>query len=474
MALENSVEGEVLPGEEHFYSLESWDHAKPLEIELDGIDLSEGDDVDLFITTDRLHCKPAVDEHIWGDMSSTFPKRIQVFPNNIELSDAKSLHICVRGWQDPEETGTMDTSTRRYSLFITQADITTEVVDLTVDDDEAPSSDHKRCNNCMQWIPSRTMFLHENFCLRNNVRCPDCNSIFKRGTEGGHWHCAHDSCRAYGNHPHSHLKHTATVHTPRTCPSCAYDASSLPALASHRTSTCPSKLILCGFCHLIVPQEGDDFPDAEQILSGLSRHEINCGGRTTECDLCGRRTRLRDLEMHLKNHDYQRLTKPLPKICCNPQCYRSPAENELGLCSVCFGPLYSSTYDPTGSGLRSRIERRFLRQLLQGCKNPYCNSELCKTGRKNTLGVEEQMGTKEAFPLVKAKPEGLMPFCVDETTSMRREMAVAISLESALQVDASKGGYPLEFCCKAIEASNGDYDATRRWLEREGVRTGER
>ena len=469
LTLGQTVEGDVAPGDEHFYELGTWDHTLPLEIELDGIDLEEGDDVDLFITTDRQHHKPRLEEHVWGDISSVFPKRIQIFPSNIELMDAKTLHVGVRGWKDPEDNNPMEAPARRYTLFITQTDISPLKTGAL--SSEPPSADHQRCKNCTQWIPSRTMLLHESFCFRNNIHCPFCNTVFKRGTEQNHWHC--DSCSAHGNHPSSHKKHIHTTHTPHTCPNCTYIATSLTDLASHRTSVCPAKLILCGFCHLIVPQEGDQNPNAEQILSGLTRHELHCGGRTTECNICSRRTRLRDLALHLKTHELQRLAKPLPETCANPLCCRSPAENPLHLCAVCFGPLYASTYDPAGSQLQNRIERKLLRQLLVGCEKSWCKSPLCKTGRRNLGGGEERMGTKEALPLVKARKPGELLLCVDEVTSKRRELAEGLAVETVLD-DGGMGGYPVEFCVRAVEAANGDVEGARRWLEREGVRTGER
>jgi len=475
--LEQTVEGEVAAGDEHFYELENWDRTRPLEIVLDADDLVEGEDVDVFVTTDRQHHKPRLEEHVWADIGTTFQKRIQITPRNIELIDAKTLHIGIRGWKDPaEEAETLETAIpRRYTLFITQTEISNPSTDTTGTSSAAPSPDHKQCKNCTQWIPSRTFFLHDSFCLRNNVHCPLCNSVFKRGTEAFHWHCP--DCNAHGNHPSSRIKHTLTTHTPHPCLGCPYIASSVRDLASHRTTVCPEKLILCPFCHLLVPQEGTEHPSAEQILTGLSHHELQCGARTTECNLCGRRTRLRDMAVHLKNHDLQRLSRPLPMICANPLCYRSPAAipNLLGLCDVCFGPLYTPTHDPTGAALQNRVERKLLRQFLAGCGKSWCRSPLCKSGRRNLEVTNEKVGTKEAMPLIKTRlAGGEVPLCVDERTARRRDMAEALEIQSVADSGVGKGGYALQFCCRAVEAANGDLEGARKWLEREGVRAGER
>jgi hypothetical protein len=478
---EVTIEGEVGPGDEHFYDIDAWDHAQPLEIELNEIDLEEGQDVDLFVTTDQQHHKPLMHEHIWGDMSSNFPKRIRISPGNIEMVDSKSLSITVRGWKDPdaEENGDKQGPGRRYTLRFTQTDLSDNDAPNSKLNDAAPSSDHKRCPNCHQFIPNRTFFLHESFCLRNNVVCPTCSAVFKRGTEGNHWHC--EFCLASGNAPMSQAKHIATNHTPRSCPSCPYVASSMSDLAAHRTSVCPGKLILCPFCHLIIPQEGDGdgtTPDAESILKGLSKHSLACGARTTECALCPRRIRLRDMDLHLKAHELERLSKPVPTICANPDCCRSPTkDNPLGLCDFCFGPLYARVYDPTGAELHGRLERKLLLQLLQGCGKDWCRNSMCKTGRINTgkAKTTQVVGIKEALPLVKAvleKPGGAR-LCVDGITQRRREMAERLEAESVVN-GKEKGGYYLEFCVRAVEVTAGDEEGARRWLLKEGVRTGER
>jgi hypothetical protein len=467
VSVEGVVEGMVKAGEEHFYELGQWERGRALEVRLEADEVG----VDLFVVTDRQHHKPRIDEHVWGDMGITSPKRVLISPGNIELEGAKVLHIGVRGWKDPRSSEDEDSEPRSYTLRVTQNDTSSTSDSAETVSDEPPSPEHKRCSNCTQWVPSRTFIMHESFCLRNNVTCPLCKAVFKRGTETSHWHCA--DCSAYGNTPASHAKHVATTHTPHTCPDCAYTATSLRDLAAHRTSTCPAKLILCPFCHLLVPQEGSEVPDAEQILTGLTAHELQCGGRTTECDICNRRTRLRDMALHLKNHELTRLTRPLPTVCRNPLCTRKPENNPLALCGVCFGPLFASIHDPTGAALRSRVERKLLRQMLVGCGKSWCRSTLCKSGRQN-LGLPPTQGTKEAMPLVKEHGEAL-PLCVDEATARRRDLAEALEMESVVSgAESGKGGYAMEFCCRAAEEGRGDLDKARLWLEREAVRSGER
>ena len=369
------------------------------------------------------------------------------------------------------------------------------MVDVSVEASEAPPNpEDVKCKNCNQWVPKRTLMLHENFCLRNNVLCPKgCGQVFqKRSTEfQKHWHCPHDA--AYGNTVPSHQKHEFLHHPPEVlrCGDCGTQEtfSSVNALAHHRTTTCPAKLILCRFCHLIVPQEGDpDVPNAEALLSGLTPHELADGARTTECHMCSKIVRLRDMETHLKSHDLDRLSRPPPIPCRNVNCGRTldvcsksgdtragtrmgqGPGNDIGLCSVCYGPLYVSMYDPENKALRRRIERRYLQQLLTGCGKAWCRNELCKSGRKN-LEMSTNITTKDALPMIKPFLDGLakgqmmtpLHFCVDESNQKRRKLAELLAAESGGPAD--KGGYGLEWCIGASEAEAGDLDAARQWLK---------
>ncbi|KAK6415137.1 hypothetical protein LTR95_017632, partial [Oleoguttula sp. CCFEE 5521] len=240
-------------------------------------------------------------------------------------------------------------------------------------------------------------------------------------------------------------------------------------------------LILCQFCHLTVPQEGDpDVPNAEALLSGLTVHELADGARTTECHLCDRITRLRDMATHLKSHDFDRLERPPPLPCRNALCGRTQdgcskkgdtragsrmgqgSGNDLGLCSVCFGPLYVSLFDPEGKAMRRRIERRLLAQLSTGCGKGYCSNTFCASGRKTSGILPGSVGIKEAMPMIKPLLDGLSKgkdsalwFCVDEGSQRKRKLAELL---------AAEGIYGFAWCAGAVEAENGELDGSRKWL----------
>ena len=496
--LDTNEAGQVRPGEYVDYNFGQWDKSKDIELELTSLD--DNEDVDLFVTPfgAKHRSKPREDEFLFGDFSTKRTKRVKIRHTNAELDNAEALWLSVRGYG---ESG-LDSHAQaplQYSLRIASIDELpmSNQADSTLIDDEPVEPDEERCTNCRQAVPKRTMFLHQNFCLRNNILCPHCHLVYQKSSSEwqDHWHCPHDS--SHGNTPLSHSKHDFLMHTSRSCPSCDYEAANTPDLAHHRTTTCPGKLILCQFCHLQVPQQGSDDPSpdsAEVILSGLTPHELSDGARTTECHICSKIVRLRDMSTHLKHHDLQRISRSKPRICRNVNCGRTldgvsksgvvrvqGARNDIGVCDVCFGPLYVTMYDPEGKALRRRVERKYLTQLLTGCGQRWCGNEYCKIGRKS-LGMAQESQTissKEALGMIKPILEGLkdgnvpVHFCTDEASQKRRVLAEMVAAEGDAggkgkgkeKEDLVAGsGYELEWCVAALEVAGGDLDRARAWL----------
>lgn len=481
-------DGQVLEGEYVDYELPSWDRSQGLEITLS--EVNDDTDIDLFVSpySSRQRVRPREEEHVFAEFSSLYPKRIRLQPTNAELDDAEAVYISVRAYPSDTPSSVPRPFRLKVSMFDPKAAASTNGI-AEMDVDHSP--DEVQCKNCTQWVPKSSLFLHENFCLRNNILCPQgCGQVFqKRSPEfQNHWHCPHDTFT--GNTPLRKQKHDTIYHTSRSCPSCTLNFPSIPTLAHHRTTTCPGKLILCRFCHLQVPQEGDptEPASAELLLSGLTPHELADGGRTTECHLCNKIVRFRDMDTHLRHHDLERLSRPAPRMCRNINCGRTQdgaskmgdtragtrkgqgPGNEIGLCSVCFGPLYVSLHDPEGKALRRRIERRYLSQLLTGCGRAWCRNEYCRSGRKNLGQEDKSVPTKDAIPLVKPFLEGMdgrgyvtpLHFCVDERSQKNRNLADMMSAEKGIE---GKGGYGLEWCVAALEAEGGDLDRGRNWLK---------
>lgn len=485
------VSGQVLSGEYVDYTIDEWDRSQDLEVSLDADDPDF--DLDLFTSPSgpKQRARPREDEYGFGDLSMRSTKRIKIEHTNAALENAEALWVSVRGRSaDPVEDSASPMS---FSLTVASIAVDTRSMPTSMDvNSDAPSSpDDIRCKNCRQWVPKRTMVLHENFCLRNNVVCPHCSNVFKKSSEAwkNHWHCPHDS--EYGSTSSQHLHHDAHFHTAQSCKDCAYDAFSMRDLAHHRTTTCPGKLILCQFCHLIVPQQGPDDPDPsdpEVVISGLTPHELSDGARTTECHLCAKIVRLRDMSTHLRHHDLQRLSRTKPKVCRNANCGRTldqvsktgdvkyqSSNNDLGVCDTCFGPLYVSMYDPDGKALRRRVERKYLTQLLTGCGQSWCENEYCKSAKANK-GEEVKITSKEAMTMIKPLLDGLktssglpVHFCTDQTNQLRRNWAgtistLTLSADGTWQGSEAKGQhYDFEWCIAALGVVK-DVSRVKQWL----------
>ncbi|KAJ5143065.1 uncharacterized protein N7515_001852 [Penicillium bovifimosum] len=486
LSIGEEVNAQILPGEYVDYELRDWDRNEIIQIEL----TTDDPDVSLFVSplSTRQRNRPRTDVHVLGDLSSQSPKGFELRPTNVILEGAEALYISVHTIPTSNEpSDAQQCSPSRYHLRITA-----KSTNAPVDHDEVAEPHEPgdvQCKNCQQWVPERTLVLHENFCLRNNIFCSECCNVFQKRSPAwqGHWHCPHDS--GYGNDASSKDKHDDIFHQTYKCSDCAEEFEGLPALAQHRTTDCPGKLILCQFCHLLVPQRGDsdpDFRDPEVMLSGLTPHELVDGGRTTECHLCNKIIRLRDMNTHLRHHDLERLSRPAPRICLNMNCGRTlnkAGKESIGLCSFCYGPLYVDTHDPEGKALRRRIERRYLSQMMTGCGKSWCQNEYCKTGKQKAasdsnsaaMSVAEIM--KITRPLVDAL--NLQPnssntaplyLCVDETSQHRRNLAELIAAESAGESNKS---YDLPWCIAGAEATGGSLEKTREWLSKWAPTRGE-
>ncbi|KAJ5175480.1 uncharacterized protein N7482_001357 [Penicillium canariense] len=471
LALREDVAAQVLPGEYVDYELREWKREDVLQIEL------TTDDPNVFLFASPLGARqrgrPRTDMHVWGDFSTQSSKIFKIRPTNTALEGAEAIYISA--YANPTNSGVGDSTPPpqqqqpiKYNLRITTDGLDT--AEETEDTEGSHAPGDVQCKNCQQWVPERTLVLHENFCLRNNIFCPQCGNVFqKRSPEWeNHWHCPYDS--SHGSDGASKHSHDSIFHNPYDCPDCDAHLEGLPALAQHRTTECPGKLILCQFCHLLVPQKGDSDPDLhdpEVMLSGLTPHELVDGGRTTECHLCGKIIRLRDMNTHLRHHDLERVSRPAPRICLNQNCGRtltSAGNKSLGLCNICFGPLYVDTYDPEGKALRRRIERRYLSQLMTGCGKTWCQNAYCKTGKQKTAaGVVAATSvadiTKLTRPLV--EPVNVNPdvantapffFCTDETGQHRRNLAEMIAAEG---VAGDGKAYDLAWCVAGAEAAGG-------------------
>ena len=510
-----SQSGQVLPGDYVDYKLDSWPRDEGVQIDLDVDDENEQGQVDLLVSPFSAYqrAQPREDEHTFADFADRPSKRVKLSPSNVEIENAESLYVAVHAVPSlSKDKDSQEPRLQRYNISVSplESKSLNDAIAENMNGPPQPGPDEVICSNCKHAVPKQSLVLHEIFCRRNNVKCPyssSCNRVFQRNSPAlkEHWHCDQERCSSSGSSEQTKQHHLHLCHTPVSCPSCSYPDPfpSMSLLAQHRVSVCPAKHILCRFCHLSVQQEGtgdDPFaaPDPEVVLSGMTAHEVADGARTTECHMCSRIVRLRDMETHLKNHDFERRTRPVPRVCRNVLCGRTldganasgdtrsasrvgqGPGNDVGLCSACFAPLYVTTHDPEGKALKRRVERRYLSQLTAGCgkswcRNPFCKSgktALAKEGKGDSGDASETLTIGEAIPIAKPYVDGLLGdsgsesttplhFCTDESNQRRRGISAMLAAG-----DGTPGAkqYRTPWCIAALEAQKGDLKKAQEWL----------
>lgn len=494
------------------FGLKNWSRKRPLKISIDFSKDENTTDPNLlnfFLSPSRFAISQTRFLDSTLNICDSDEKQLIVSPKNPYFQDDDTNGVSIYGIIAIPSTPSFP-STEFNDISMSFSEDVTEVdEDDTEMSNKGNDPDSKQCENCMQYVPKRSYPLHINFCARNNIRCTKgCNKIFSRqegGIPASHWHCEicnsseNSALRAvYGNSEESHTYHDFIFHKEHSCPDCKSSEvfPNLPALAHHACTTCPSKLHICRFCHLKVPQ---DEATPTDILAGFTAHESFCGGKTTDCEVCHKAVRLRDLESHMKLHSFQRLSNKTPThFCTNINCQRYIPDNEFydnsgtsgysplddqgrtekipyGLCKLCYGPLYNSLYDPTGAKLLTRIERRYIIQMTRGCGKSFCeNREACATSMTTKLQMSEVMArVKELMVLEsdvdmtehKGKRFEKVFFCVDETTTKRKIITDVMSEDDPV--------YSREWIAKAMEINNGDEAKVRNWLTHNAIKLSE-
>ncbi|KAK6919322.1 Ubiquitin fusion degradation protein Ufd1-like [Dillenia turbinata] len=154
--------------------------------------------------------------------------------------------------------------------------------------------DSVECHNCKHYIPSRTIALHEAYCVRHNVPCQHlgCNVVLRVEEAKNHVHCEKCGIAFQRSELEKHMK---VFHEPLSCP-CGVVLEK-EQMVQHQSSNCPLRLITCRFCGDMV-QAGTIAMDVRDRLRGLSEHESICGSRTAPCDSCGRAIMLKEMDIH--------------------------------------------------------------------------------------------------------------------------------------------------------------------------------
>ena len=310
----------------------------------------------------------------------------------------------------------------------------------------ASSSTDSLCPHCGKAVPQQSMLLHSSFCARNSAKCDHCGRVFSGQRQVPQ---SHTALHEINNGLEGEVE----------CSDCHTFSTSQPAaMAFHKSTVCPNKLHICQFCHLLLPQEHTSPVDEAQ---GLTGHEAVCGTRTTDCYICQKPVRLRNLAVHLSEHDARRRARRAPTMCANQNCpnvFTDPNhQSPFGLCAHCFGPLSVPGQNSDMSKISQRIERRLVLQLMRGCGKSWCLNEYCPIGTGGAKKWAAGDAVKTAKELI---AENKFSFCVDEI-STRKQMFVNLGGEFA------QGWRGL-----AINTCGSEYEATQ-WLEQNANRIDE-
>ncbi|CDK25590.1 unnamed protein product [Kuraishia capsulata CBS 1993] len=402
---------------------------------------------DLLVSTNKYVAK---DSFIWSSIAGPKGSANYVTIDRASPLFGKTLFVLPVSW-----TGISSSFELRIG--------SSEQIMPTKSDNEIILSDQNiECSNCGATVAKNSLFLHQNFCFRNNIRCPKgCGKVFLKHVPESHWHC--EDCNSYGDTPESFDIHQSLNHTEMSCEDCEEKPSFVNriAYALHRATVCEGLLHECQFCHLELPRGKST---AEARLLSFSGHEFDCGSRTTECPKCDRITKLRELKSHLQLHDLERSHLPVPTVCSNVNCVRvSNGTNSPGLCDVCFGPSYAAVHDPDGKKLRSRLERRYVIQLTKGCGNSWCKNPECKSS-----GLQQYGSMKEVIEHVTrilSRSQEHLAFCVDESTTKKKLLVDFVMEDPGLK-------FAYEWVCKGVnEVDLNDSNESGRiaklysWLE---------
>ncbi|KAF9579182.1 hypothetical protein BGW38_004656 [Lunasporangiospora selenospora] len=472
------------------------------------VHIQELGDLDVLVSTKS---PVTLQDHIWANFESLGPRRIYIPVSDQDYSnrenDFHQLHLAIYGRSGSSSSSTSTSKQHVAFSILVQYHNNNESPDSNTISSSPSSAAHlssaaeqpnegapgyQPCSNCGSWIPERTMMLHGNFCMRNNVKCGRCGEVMKREELQNHFHCDH--CDMHG-HISEKDKHMEIYHGWYQCSCERYETPNLIELAQHRRTICQDRYILCRFCHTFV-QQGGPAGDARDRIRGLQSHEANCGGRTIECQRCSQKVKLKDVQVHMQNHEYQRQTQPMPLLCSNQNCRRvkstgpqggmggglgpsSAQSNVLGLCQICFGPFWISTEDPKHQKLIQRLARKYHSQLMTGCGNQWCRNPKCATFRSGTAadsagaqapGLDATAAASEMMVILKEAKIGAATavggddtvkqklwLCVDESITRKNVLAEVLT-------EDMQGRFAIEWCIKALEVERTDMEAAAKWL----------
>jgi hypothetical protein len=279
-----------------------------------------------------------------------------------------------------------DISSRAFSIQIIPLDeIEDAKNDLSVAEQQS-LPDMMQCTNCFSFVTKEKYDMHSAFCLRNNVFCKSCNSVYSKDSFKDHWHC--DKCSKWGKSQASKAlsKHEHYMHKPLIC-KCGI-SQYLPEMLDHRRDgSCPKRLIICRYCHVHVEAGDVSTSTRDLILNGpqLSQHESECGSRTVKCIKCSKTVMIKDVKGHMAMHELDLKYRPLPfQLCANQICSNSRTSDgdtgslisQMKLCKICFSPFWNPSFDENNVKLKQKLVSKYYFQLYEGCGKTICHNKV--------------------------------------------------------------------------------------------------
>ncbi|KAL0560074.1 hypothetical protein IC582_000468 [Cucumis melo] len=252
-----------------------------VEVKLE-VETNEGD-TNIYISKHPL-IFPSQHQHLWS--SHDIGSKVLILNSKDKNFGPGTYSIGVYGFK----------GTSKYQIQVSVEEGTNHKVvgKQEVSSSTSTHQDTVECRNCKHYIPSRTIALHEAYCIRHNIVCQhgDCGVVLRVEEARNHVHC--EKC-GQALQKSEMEKHDKVFHVPLKC-ACGLVLEK-EEMVRHQASVCPLRLITCQFCGDMV-QAGSSAMDIRDRLRGLSEHESICGSRTAPCDSCGRAVMLKEMDIH--------------------------------------------------------------------------------------------------------------------------------------------------------------------------------
>lgn len=166
---------------------------------------SDGGDTDLYVSRHPL-IFPTAHQHEWS--SYEIGSKAMIFGSTDKNFTVGTYSVGIYGFKGKT----------KYQLSVTVMDDTNRKVGHQVaSSSSSMEMDTVECLNCKHHIPSRTIFLHEAYCIRHNVLCKHagCGVVLRVEELGNHVHC--DKCGQAFQQGEME-KHMKVFHEPLCCP----------------------------------------------------------------------------------------------------------------------------------------------------------------------------------------------------------------------------------------------------------------